>query len=235
MKKIIVIFRMFLFMFIERIRLIKHKSIKKTNPKHYEDLIFNVVKQWSQYVIKIAGTRVETIGLENIPEGNCLFVGNHQSNLDIPIVLSQLNKNVSFISKKELGKIPLFSFWMKKMHCVFLDRNNVRDAVNSISEGANILKNHCSMVIFPEGTRSKSSKMGSFRKGSIKFGLKAEVPIVPFTIIDSYKGYEEKGTFSECNVKLIINKPIYVSSLSKEEKVHIIEKIKGIIDSNLQT
>src|SRR5699024_1808110 len=90
-----------------------------------------------------------------------------------------------FIAKVELTKFPIVSQWMKEMKCIFMDRSDRRQSLQSIKEGINILKNGHSMVIFPEGTRSKSDAMGEFKAGSMTLATKSGVPIVPITISGS--------------------------------------------------
>lgn len=206
--------------------------IKITGKKVDSNTHYMVVKRWAQYTLDTIGADVETIGLENIPECNCLFVSNHQSYIDIPIILSQIDKPIGFIAKKQLENVPLMSFWMKKIHCVFLNRESVREAIESINEGVKILENFSSMVIFPEGTRSRGDNMGEFKKGSIKLGLKASVPIVPVTICGSYRAYEQSGTFKPCKIKLIIGEPIYTDKLGKDEKKNLSDLIKASIEKN---
>lgn len=228
MDKVIKIAKIFFFMLVKRIILLFTTVLRKND----SDTYYKIVRSWAQYTIRIIKAQVETVGQDNLPEGNCLFVSNHQSNVDIPLILSQIDKPMGFIAKKQLEHVPLMSFWMKKIHCVFLNRDSVRDAVESINEGARILQNSSSMVIFPEGTRSRQDTMGDFKKGSIKLGLKASVPIVPLTICGSYKSYEQNNKFTPSSIKLVIGKPIYIENLSKEEKKNLTEIIKESIQNN---
>jgi 1-acyl-sn-glycerol-3-phosphate acyltransferase len=185
-------------------------------------------------VLKIAGLNLTVIGKENIPEEPCVFVGNHQSNLDIPAILANMNRLTGAIAKKDMEKIPIVSYWMRQIHCVFLDRENPREALKSISEGVDNLKNGYSMIIFPEGTRSRSNSMGEFKKGSMRLATKAGVPIIPITIYNTNKAMEgNNGKVRKANAKLIIGKPIYLEGMSKEEKADISEVIRNIIQGNL--
>jgi 1-acyl-sn-glycerol-3-phosphate acyltransferases len=206
---------------------------KVADSKKVEAYVRKTVKKWADYSAWSIGTEVEIIGKENLPEGNCLFVGNHQGYLDIPLILSQIDKNIGFVAKKELINIPILSSWMKEIHCVFMDRENPREAIKSINEGVDFLKSGYSMVIFPEGTRSKSDKVGEFKKGSLKLGVKAEVPIVPITIQGTYKAFEDKNRIKPVKVKLHIDKPIYGKELSKEEQNNLSEIIRNKIVNNL--
>ncbi|WP_139904643.1 lysophospholipid acyltransferase family protein [Clostridium thermarum] len=227
MSKVIKIAKIFNFMAVARLKLLKAKNIDSK-----EEIYYKEVKRWAEYTMKTLGVKIQTEGINNVPVGNCLFVANHQSYVDIPLILSQIDKPIGFIAKKQLKKVPLMSFWMKKIHCVFLDRDSLRDAIDSINQGVKNLKSHSSMVIFPEGTRSRSDKIGEFKKGSMKLALKASVPIIPITICGSYKAYEEFNTVKPANVRLVIGKPLYTDALSKEEKINLSEHVKSIIQAN---
>lgn len=179
---------------------------------------------------------VNIVGKENIPEGSCVFVGNHQGNFDILVMKGYIDKPIGFIAKKELEKLPGVSYWMKQIHCVFMDREDPRDSVRAILEGVENLKKGISMVIYPEGTRSQSKEMLEFKKGAMKLALKAGVPIIPVTINGSYKIFEaQKGKKTKpANVDLIFSEPIYTKNLSKEEINNLSEHVRGIIESTLK-
>ncbi|MBU3144124.1 1-acyl-sn-glycerol-3-phosphate acyltransferase [Clostridium sp. CF012] len=207
----------------------KHKTTEEVDA-----YLFKAVKQWSNFIIRIAGLNLTVIGKENIPNEPCVFVGNHQSNLDIPVILSSMNTLTGAVAKKEMEKIPVMRYWIRQIHSVFMDRENPREALKAISEGVENLKNGYSMIIFPEGTRSRSNNMGEFKKGSMRLAIKAGVPIVPITFYDTHKGMEgNNGKVKKANAKLIIGKPIYMDKMSKEEKAEISETVKNIIQTNL--
>jgi 1-acyl-sn-glycerol-3-phosphate acyltransferase len=115
------------------------------------------------------------------------------------------------------------------MKCVFMDRNDIRQSVQAINEGVDLLKQGYSMVIFPEGTRSKGETMGEFKQGSFKLATKAGVPIVPVAIKGSYKMMEEKGFIRPASVEVIISKPISTEGLTREELQQLPDRVKEII------
>ncbi len=207
----------------------KHKTTQEV-----DEYLSKVVRNWSNFIMRIAGLNLTVVGKENIPDEPCVFVGNHQSNLDIPVILSNMDRLTGAVAKKEMEKIPVMSYWMRQIHSVFMDRENPREALKSISEAVENLKNGYSMIIFPEGTRSKSNNMGEFKKGSMRLAIKAGVPIVPITFYDTHKGMEgNDGKVKKANAKLIIDKPIYMDKMSKDEKAEISEFVKNIIQMNL--
>lgn len=198
------------------------------------DFIFNMSYRLGSGLVKRSGSTVQVLGTDKVPQGPVLFVSNHQSNFDIPLMMGTINKPKSFISKMELENLPLISPWMKLGKCVFIDRDNARQSLKAINEGIEILKSGHSMVIFPEGTRSKGSEMLEFKRGSLRLATKAGVPIVPVTISGSYKMLEENGgKVRPAHVKITISDPIYTNNLTKEEENGLSDKVYGIIKNNL--
>lgn len=213
------------------LKLLKLKKLPNTISEKEKDEKIYVTPHWfGAGVIKATGSNVTVIGRENIPTDQAvLFVGNHQSNFDIPLLMGELGVPHGYIAKVELGKIPIVSSWMKEMKCVFMDREDRRQSLQSIKSGIEILKNGHSMVVFPEGTRSKSDEMTEFKAGSLTLATKSGVPIVPITIDGSHKIFESNNNkVTPSQVRLIISKPIYmedVKELSGSELTTLVEKI----------
>lgn len=200
-----------------------------------DQLTAHTAKQWARSLIKFAGVKVVTTGEEKIPsEKSVLFVSNHQGNFDIPLLLGYIDKPKAFIAKIELLKLPLIRTWMTHMKCVFMDRSDIRQSLQVINQAADHLKAGYSMVIFPEGTRSKGKTLGEFKPGSLKLALKAGVPIVPITIRGSYKIMEENGfIIKPAQVEIVISDPIPTAGLTKEQATELPEKVRNIIQEGL--
>ena len=172
----------------------KEKEAQKLLAEGKIDEMNNIVclgtRTISQKLIKLSDSTVNVHGLENIPEGPVLFVSNHQSNMDIAIICGFIDKPKGFIAKKELKKLPLINKWITLAGSIYLDRENPRKSMEGILEGIKTLKNGHSLVVFPEGTRSRGDKMGEFKSGSFKLATKSKVPIVPLTIDGTYRVME---------------------------------------------
>ncbi|MCR1934711.1 lysophospholipid acyltransferase family protein [Clostridium tepidum] len=236
MKSFIFYLEFGLYMLLSLLRIIKLKYLKiKGNMEEVDKYINKSVVGWANFIVNGIGIRINKKGLENIPDGPCLFVGNHQGLLDVPVIVSSLDRYVGFVAKKEMLKLKILTYWMKQIKCVFMDRENVRAAIKTINEGVDNLKNGYSMLIFPEGTRSRGENLGEFKKGSIKLGIKAGVPIVPIAIDGTYKVREANGgKIKPADVDLIVCPPIYPKELSKEEQNNLSETIKEIIQKELE-
>lgn len=193
----------------------------------------NLSFYWSRLMIWGTGSKVEVFGLRNIPEGNALFVSNHQGAFDIILILGYIPRHIGFIAKIELGRIPILSIWMSLLRCVFMDRKSLRKSAKAIEKGISNLKNGYSMVIFPEGHRSKGGPMIKFKPGSLKLAIKSGVPIVPVTISGSYHVFEEEYKIKPAKVKMTIHPPIYINRISEEDKLGLVETVEKQIASAL--
>lgn len=223
-----------LYMLSMQIRGIKYEYIKKFKgveeaAKYASKCMYN----WSKFTIKTIGIELEIQGKENIPEGPCVFIGNHTSILDIPIAYYSANKIIGFISKKEILKVPILGYWLPRCKCIALDRSDNRDAVRVIKEGVANLKDGYSMMVFPEGTRSKDGKLLDFKKGSLKLATISKAPVVPVTIDGAFKAFEKDRKFKPEKVKIIFDKPIETKDMGREEQNQLAIKVKEIIENNL--
>ncbi len=218
-----------------RIKGLKYEYIKKIKG---ETSAFEYFKKtayiWSEFTMKIVGIDLEVIGLDNIPKEPCVFIGNHSSLLDIPILFYAVDSSLGFIAKKEILKTPIMGYWLKKSKCVTLDRENPREAIKSINNAVRNIVEGYSMVIFPEGTRNKEGKVGEFKKGALKLATKSKAPIIPVSIDRSARAYEDNRKFVPTKIKVVFGEAIETKTLSREEEKDLTERIRTIIISNLK-
>jgi 1-acyl-sn-glycerol-3-phosphate acyltransferases len=207
---------------------------KAGNTKERDELVNRAVTRWAKSLVKLTGSNIKITGEENIPDGPVVFIGNHQGNFDVPIFLGLINKPKAFIAKIETAKLPLVSTWMRYMRCVFMDRNDIRQSLKAMKEGIENIKEGYSLVIFPEGTRSRGDEMGEFKAGSFKLAVKSGVPIVPVTTRGSYKIMEQNGfIIKPADVEVIISEPIYTKGMCREEIETLPDRVKSIIQEKL--
>ncbi|MGE4213928.1 MAG: lysophospholipid acyltransferase family protein [Anaerotignaceae bacterium] len=219
-------------------KLNKAKKMQKTKDQSFSNkYVQKIVQQWAANRIKDSGAKIFVHGRENIPANcNMLFIGNHQSNFDFALLLAELNVPVGFIAKVELMKIPLIRDWMNLIHCLFMDRSDMKQQLKTIIEGIDLLKNGYNLIVFPEGTRSKDGKVAEFKAGTFKLATKSKVPIVPFTISGAADVLENNShhRIAPADVHLYIHKPIDVTSLDKEELAKIHEKVQSVVEKPLR-
>ena len=185
---------------------------------------------WGRTVVRSTGSKVSFSGSENIPTGELLcFVGNHQSNFDIPAFLGYSGQPVGFIAKKELFKIPILSQWMRIINCVFIDRSDPRSAIESFKKAAEVIKDGFPQIIFPEGTRSKSDIVAPFQAGALKLPIMANAVIVPFAIKDSYKAFEIDNRIHAAQIKIKLLPPIFPDHPLYHGKGELADHIRDMI------
>ena len=219
-----------LYMLFLRLKGIKLFWIRKLKGEEAADkYVEKTALAWSRFTIKIIGINLIIEGVENIPDEPCVFIGNHTSILDIPILMHSANRTVGLIGKKELIKIPILGYWMKQNHCIPLDRSNPRDAIKVINLGVEYVKKGYNMGIFPEGTRNKEGKVGEFKKGSLKLATKAKATIVPVAIDRASRCFEDERKFLPNDVRIIFCKPIDTSKITKEEEKVLTDTVRGEI------
>ena len=217
-----------------RVKAIKHSWIKKYKGQEEADKYAQKTAYlWAKYTIKTIGIDLEVKGLENIPDEACVFIGNHTSILDIPIMFYTIDRLVGFVAKKEMLKAPVIGMWLEKAHCIPLDRENPREAIKTINYGVELLKKGYSLAIFPEGTRSKDGNIGEFKKGSLKLATKAKAPIVPIAIDRAYTSFEKDKKFKPSKIKVTFGNVISTAELTKEEEKTLNEDVRNIIKSYL--
>lgn len=217
-----------------RVKAIKHSWIKKYKGQEEADKYAQKTAYlWAKYTIKTIGIDLEVKGLENIPDEACVFIGNHTSILDIPIMFYTIDRLVGFVAKKEMLKAPVIGTWLEKAHCIPLDRENPREAIKTINYGVELLKKGYSLAIFPEGTRSKDGNIGEFKKGSLKLATKAKAPIVPIAIDRAYTSFEKDKKFKPSKIKVTFGNVISTAELTKEEEKTLNEDVRNIIKSYL--
>lgn len=138
---------------------------------------------WSVWLLRVARIRLVVHGLDQVPtEGPVIYMGNHQGNFDINVLSLAIPRLFSWVAKEELFRIPLFGAAMKRAGYIPLDRSDGRKALKSMKQAAERIAGGASVVIFPEGTRTKDGSLLPFKRGAFLLAAKAGVPIVPFTI-----------------------------------------------------
>jgi len=209
---------------------------KKGDTKGLRLYATQVAQQFARSIFSFSGSTVDVIGLDNIPKDRAvLFVSNHQGHLDYAVLLGYVDRPKGFIALHRAKSIPIIRKWMMDLDCIFLDRSNIKQAVESIYRGVELLRSGWSMVIFPEGRRSQSSRIAPFKAGGFKLASKAKVPIIPVTIDGTYKIIEANNNFiAPAHVRLTIHPMVETANLKREELKSLPAKVGKIIASALK-
>ncbi len=208
--------------------------IRKFNPFLAETSMLRIVQGAFKFLLFICGTKVTVKGLDNITEGEAvLFVANHQSFFDIIISYSQMKNRCGYIAKDNLEHIPLLSWNMKFLFCLFLKRDDLRQGMETIKKAIDYIKNGISVFVFPEGTRNKSgvdTELQPFHRGSFKIAQRTGCRIIPVSFNRTSDIFE--AHFPVVKPREVIveyGAPIAYGDLSREEQKHIDEYFRTII------
>ena len=212
--------------------LIAEWIIGKYNPGFKDRSSLAIVNWGFRQIIRICGTKVIVLGEENIPQDTAvLYVGNHRSYFDIILTYVRVPRPTGYVSKLEMKKYPLLSNWMCNLHCLFLDRSNIREGMKTILAAIDKVKSGISICIFPEGTRNKQNDTFlPFHEGSFKIAEKGNVPIIPMSIVNSADIFEDHlPKIKKTAVVIEYGEPIYVKNLDKETRKSLGTYVSSLI------
>lgn len=193
--------------------------------------VHRIARIWGRGILLVSRVRVSVKGLSQInPSRSYIYMSNHQSNFDIPVLLAHLPVQFRWLAKAELFKIPIFSRAMRGAGYVRIDRFNRESAIQSIKEAAAKMKDGVSVMIFPEGTRSHDGSIRPFKKGGFVMAVDTGVPIVP-VILQGTLPIMDKNSWriNAGEVSLQIEKPIDTTGYTRETKDELIETVRSVI------
>lgn len=192
-------------------------------------------KWWSRFTCWLALCRIKNSGHENLdPKQSYVFVANHQGSFDIFLIYGFLNQNIKWVQKQSLRNIPLVGFASEKAGHVFVDNTSATTRTNTIKIAKKQIRNGVSIMLFPEGSRTKTGKMNRFKRGAFHIAYDLELPIVPLTINGPYDILKQ-GSYklNSGKMELIIHKPIPTKGIDENQIPHIMDQTKEIINSGL--
>ena len=210
--------------------------ISKFNKKASDYQCLRMVQWAFNCMLKMTGVEVTVIGEENVPDVPVLYIGNHRSFFDILLTYTRCKGLTGYVSKKEMYKFPLLRDWMKRLYCLFLDRENPREGLKTILQAIDYVKNGISICIFPEGTRNKGEELSMlpFHAGSFKIAEKSGCAIIPMSMNNTSEIFENHfPKIKKTHVILEYGKPIYMKDMDREEKKHIAEYCQNIIQETI--
>ena len=175
---------------------------------------------WARCICRLAGVRVTVEGRERVdPAGTYIFAANHQSQFDIFALQGYLGIDFRWLAKKELFDIPIFGAGMRSAGYISVDRSRGRQAVQSLNEAAQRITDGTSVIIFPEGTRSRDGELQPFKSGAMVLAIKAGVPIVPVAITGTHQVLAKGRLLSRPGrVSIRVGQPIATTQFKATEK-----------------
>jgi 1-acyl-sn-glycerol-3-phosphate acyltransferase len=192
------------------------------------DYAHHYTSKLGRFILWVSGVRVDIQGLGNIdPQRAQLIVSNHQGSFDIWALMGCFPISFRWVMKKELFRVPLMGRAMKKGGYVGIDRQHPHQALHDMERVLALLREGKSVIIFPEGTRSRDGKVGEFKRGAFKLAYKAGVPILPISINGSFD-IMQKGSWllSPHPIKMVIHKPVEVAGLDRAAQRQLPEQVR---------
>jgi 1-acyl-sn-glycerol-3-phosphate acyltransferase len=197
----------------------------------------SIARLWVRMILFTCGIRVETSGLANIdPLRSSVYMSNHQSFVDVAVILATLPVSVRFIAKRELAKVPVFGWGMALGGHLLVDRGSRSKVMASLNAGAELLKRGPSLCVFPEGSRSLTGEMSKFKNGGFQIAMLAGAPIVPISIVGSGQ-LAPKTTLGIDSgiVKISYGPPIPTQGLEPQNRVELKKQVREAILSGIQS
>ncbi len=183
----------------------------------------------------LGGVRVRISGREKVVPGRTyVFLSNHQGNADAPVLAHAIPRDWRALVKREVMHLPILSLVLRQVKMVPIDRADMQKARGSIDTGVRLLRQGYSFIAFPEGTRSRDGRLGVFKKGVFIMALRAGVPVVPVSIIDSNR-IQQPGEYAirPGIVTVIFHDPIPTAGLTMEDRDRLVEMTRAAIASAL--
>lgn len=210
--------------------------VGKKNPEKRAVIAQKCVVVSFKIILFISGVKVTVKGKENILHDRAaLYTYNHRGYFDILVGYTTAPMRTAYVSKKEIQKVPMISWWMKCMNCLFLDRNDIRQGMETIKDGIELLKNGTSVYIAPEGTRNTGEGLLEFHDASFKLADKSHSPVVPVAINNTDEVFEKHLPWIRSQHVIIeYCSPIYTENMDRKERKQISDMVRQVILEKIQ-
>lgn len=198
-----------------------------------------IVQHALRIIMFLSGVKLEVIGEENVPKDEpVLYIGNHRSYFDIVVTYARVPRLTGYIAKNSINKVPSLRLWMRRLYCLFLDRDDMKQGLQIILTAIDQIKRGISICVFPEGTRCKESDptaMIPFKEGSFKIATKTGCKIIPMALTGTADVLENNFPWIKSKkITLQYGTPIDPKSLSKEDQKRIGAYTQEIIQQMLK-
>jgi len=190
-------------------------------------------RTWSWLILKTSGIGVRVEGLERVtPNNPTVYCANHQSAMDIPVLFVNLPLQFRFVAKRSLFNIPFLGWHLHRSGHIPVDRDRPREALKSMRMAAEEIRQGKSVLLFPEGHRSRDGQMLPFKAGSFYIAILAEVPIVPITLNGTANVLKPDTYHVRAGqTEMIVHPPVATQGLSLKDADKLSEQVRAIIAS----
>jgi len=191
-------------------------------------------RAWSWLILATTGVTVHAQGLDRLERARTyIFVSNHQSIYDIPVLFATLPWQLRIIAKESLGQFPFLGWHLRRSGHLLVDRRHP-DRAGILRKWKTLVSKGLSLIVFPEGTRSPDGRLGPFKAGSFLLAVEAGLPIVPVSV-DGSRFVMQKGRLMTCpgHVWLTVHAPIETTGLSVSDARALGERVKAIVAADV--
>jgi 1-acyl-sn-glycerol-3-phosphate acyltransferase len=200
-------------------------------------IFFPMCRSWSRVLLAISGVKVNIIGNVDLPpKTSCVYVCNHASLFDIPVLIAYLPDYVRIMYKRELRKIPIMGWTLAVSPFIAITRADGRDAMRSVNESIEAVQHGESVIVFAEGTRSQDGSLGEFKRGAFMVAARSRKAIVPVTLIGTSTILPKKKLyFNGGTVTMVINSSVTLGDEpNKQQENEARLAVHAIIADNLE-
>ncbi|HKV42665.1 MAG TPA: lysophospholipid acyltransferase family protein [Blastocatellia bacterium] len=200
-----------------------------------DEFIYRPVRLFVRAALAMVGVTVEVTGVDKLdPDQTYVFTPNHQSLIEVPMLLTYLGRNTAYLAKKEVFRYPMFGFGIGLMGVIPVDRTNSQAALESARLATANLKKGKSYVVYPEGTRSPDGRLLPFKKGAFMMAIAAGVPIVPVTVSGSASVMPKaKVEVIPGTIRITVHTPLGTEGFSKNNVSELIHQARERVLSAL--
>ena len=196
-------------------------------------LAHGCARAWSRWILGTTGVRVDARGLDHVDGGQSyIFVSNHQSIYDIPVLFASVPAQLRILAKASLGRFPVLGWHLRWTGHLLVDRAHAGAA--TLAQVGRMIRRGDSLIVFPEGTRSRDGRVGAFKRGLFFLAIEAGAAVVPVAV-GGTRHVMLKGRLMTCpgDVALVVHEPIRTDGLTRADATRLAEQVRGVITSTV--
>lgn len=193
------------------------------------------MRPWARAIFACTGIRLRVIERVALPEGPVVFVANHQNAVDIPATSAGLPRPFLFVARHELRAWPVVGWVLEKSACIFIRRDNPREALKSLGAAADRVRGGESVLLFPEGGRSHGHGMAPFMRGPFLLAIEAGVPIVPVALVGNTGVVDEAGRAARPGeIHLVLAEAIPTAGLRRRDAGDLGDRVRAALEAEME-